>query len=131
MSESSVTFPTLEAIESKLLHSDFPEFRAGDKLRVHVRIDEGDKERIQVFEGVCIQRSHRGKRGSFTVRKMSHGVGVERVWSVNSPRVTKIDMISRGVVRRAKLYYLRGRSGNSARIREKIGGYKSARQAAK
>ncbi|TPV92348.1 MAG: 50S ribosomal protein L19 [Myxococcales bacterium FL481] len=126
MSDSTKKFPSLASIEAKLVQSSFPEFRAGDKVRVHVRIDEGDKERIQVFEGVCIHRSHRGCRGSFTVRKVSHGIGVERVWTVNSPRVTKVELVSRGVVRRAKLYYLRERSGNAARIREKIGGYKSA-----
>jgi large subunit ribosomal protein L19 len=118
--------PTIEAIEADLLRDDIPEFRAGDRVRVHARISEGGKERIQVFEGVCIHRSNRGKRGTFTVRKISDGIGVERVWPLASPRVSKVELVSRGRVRRAKLYYLRDRSGNAARIREKFGDYKSA-----
>ena len=118
--------PTIEAIESELARKDLPEFRGGDRIKVHVRISEGGKERIQVFEGVCIHRSNRGQRGTFTVRKVSDGVGVERVWALNSPRVTKVELVSRGRVRRAKMYYLRDRRGVRARIREKVGGYKSS-----
>lgn len=122
----SYSSPTIEAIEKELGRKDLPEFRAGDRIRVHALISEGGKERVQVFEGVCIHRSNRGNRGSFTVRKISDGIGVERVWPLNSPRVTQVELVSRGRVRRAKLYYLRDRRGNSARIREKIGKYASA-----
>lgn len=120
----SYSSPTIAAIEQELSRKDIPHFRAGDRVKVHALISEGNKERIQIFEGVCIHRSHRGNRGSFTVRKVSDGIGVERVWPIQSPRVTKVELVSRGRVRRAKLYYLRERSGNSARIREKIGAYK-------
>ena len=120
----SYSSPTIASIEKEITRNDVPHFRAGDRVRVHAMISEGDKERIQIFEGVCIHRSHRGSRGSFTVRKVSDGIGVERVWPLQSPRVTKLELVSRGRVRRAKLYYLRDRSGNSARIREKIGKYK-------
>ncbi len=122
MSNSS---PIIESIESTTHRSEpLPEFRPGDTIRVHARISEGNKERIQVFQGVCIHRKGGGARSSFTVRKISHGVGVERVWPVNSPRVVKVELVTRGRVRRAKLYYLRERRGNAARIREKIGSYK-------
>ena len=120
----SYSSPTIEAIEQELGRTDIPHFRAGDRIKVHALISEGNKERVQIFEGVCIHRSKRGARGNFTVRKVSNGIGVERVWPLNSPRVTKIELVSRGKVRRAKLYYLRERSGNSARIAEKIGAYK-------
>ena len=120
----SYSSPTIASIEKEITRNDVPHFRAGDRVRVHAMISEGDKERIQIFEGVCIHRSNRGSRGSFTVRKVSDGIGVERVWPLQSPRVTKLELVSRGRVRRAKLYYLRERSGNSARIREKIGKYK-------
>lgn len=122
----SYTSPTIEAIERAHLRTDLPEFRAGDTIRVHARISEGGKERIQVFEGVCIHRKRGGARGSFTVRKMSHNVGVERVWPESSPRVVKIELVNRGRVRRGKLYYLRGLRGNAARIRTKLGSYASA-----
>jgi large subunit ribosomal protein L19 len=115
--------PTIESIEQGYRRADLPRFRAGDTIRVHARITEGSKERIQVFEGVCIHRKRGGARGSFTVRKVSHGVGVERVWPENSPRVVKVELITRGRVRRAKLYYLRSLRGNAARIRAKIGDY--------
>lgn len=117
--------PLIEAIEASYKRSDIPEFRPGDTIRVHARISEGGKERIQVFQGVCIHRKRGGARGSFTVRKISHGVGVERVWAVNSPRVVKVELVSRGKVRKAKLYYLRNLSGNAARIRARLGGYAS------
>lgn len=115
--------PTIEAIERSYRRTDLPQFRSGDTVRVHAMISEGGKDRIQVFEGVCIHRKGGGARGSFTVRKLSHGVGVERVWPENSPRVVKVEMVSRGRVRRAKLYYLRDLSGNAARIKEKLGDY--------
>ncbi len=95
------------------------EFRAGDQVRVHVRIVEGDKERIQVFEGVVLGIKGRGARTSFTVRKVSYGVGVERIFPVHSPSVEKIEVITSGKVRRGKLYYLRERAGKAARLRER------------
>lgn len=115
--------PTIESIERSHRRQDLPQFRAGDTIRVHNRITEGNKERVQIFEGVCIHRKGGGARGSFTVRKVSHGVGVERTWPVSSPRVVKIELVTRGRVRRAKLYYLRSLRGNAAKIRRKIGGY--------
>jgi large subunit ribosomal protein L19 len=93
-----------------------PKFKAGDTVQVHVRIKEGDKERTQIFEGVCIARGNRGGSKSFTVRKSSHGVGVERIFLDNSPKVARLDVVQEGRVRRAKLYYLRGLSGKAARI---------------
>lgn len=114
------TRPIINKLQQEQVPSEIPDFRPGDKVRVHARISEGNKERIQVFEGVCIHRSNRGVRGTFTVRKVSEGIGVERVWPLASPRVSKIELVSRGRVRRAKLYYLRDRRGNAARIREKI-----------
>jgi large subunit ribosomal protein L19 len=97
-----------------------PEFGPGDTLRVNVRVVEGERERVQAFEGVCIGRSNRGLNSSFTVRKISYGEGVERVFPLYSPVVAGIEVVRRGDVRRAKLYYLRGRSGKSARIAEKM-----------
>jgi large subunit ribosomal protein L19 len=96
-----------------------PEFRPGDTLRVGVRVVEGERTRVQAFEGVCIARSNKGMGSSFTVRKISFGEGVERVFPLYSPNVDSIDVVRRGVVRRAKLYYLRGRTGKSARIAER------------
>ncbi|PRP91763.1 50S ribosomal protein L19 [Enhygromyxa salina] len=118
--------PIIHDLEQELSRTDIPEFRPGDRIAVHARISEGGKDRIQVFEGVCIHRKSRGLRGSFTVRKVTDNVGVERVWSLASPRVTKVELVSRGRVRRAKLYYLRDRRGNAARIKRKVGDYKSA-----
>ena len=101
------------------LRSDLPAFRAGDTLRVNVRVKEGDKERIQAFEGVCIARRGSGVSESFTVRKISNGVGVERIFPVHSPMIGDIAVLRRGRVRRAKLYYLRQLTGKATRIREK------------
>jgi large subunit ribosomal protein L19 len=98
---------------------DMPPFRSGDTLRVSVRVKEGDKERIQVFEGVCIRRRGHGTSESFTVRKVSYGVGVERTFPLHTPTVAKIEVLTRGDVRRAKLYYLRDRVGKAAKIKEK------------
>jgi large subunit ribosomal protein L19 len=109
----------ISAIEAKQLKDNVPEFRPGDTLRVHTKIKEGDKERIQIFEGVVIQQRGRGIGRTFTVRKISAGVGVERVFPLHSPNVTKIERVRQGRVRRAKLFYLRGLTGKSARIREK------------
>ncbi len=116
--------PILTAVErSTARKTPLPTFRAGDTIRVHALISEGNKERIQMFEGVCIHRKSGGRRRSFTVRKMSHGVGVERVFMEDSPRVVDVELVTRGRVRRAKLYYLRDLRGNAARIRRKQGGY--------
>ena len=108
-----------EAIEQFASGKEIPEFRAGDTLRVGVRVVEGERTRVQNFEGVCIARSNRGINSNFTVRKMSFGEGVERVFPLYSPNVESITVVRRGVVRRAKLYYLRGRTGKRARIAER------------
>jgi len=107
----------LELVEREQLRTDLPDFRVGDTIRVHVKIVEGEKERIQPFEGVVIRRKKGGIRSTFTVRKISYGIGVERVFPLHSPRLDRIDVISRGKVRRAKLFYLRGLKGKAARIR--------------
>ena len=109
----------LEAEAIGALGKDIPEFRPGDTLRVGVRVVEGERTRVQNFEGVCIARSNRGINSNFTVRKMSFGEGVERVFPLYSPNVEAIEVVRRGAVRRAKLYYLRGRTGKSARIAER------------
>ncbi len=110
---------TLQEVEKEYLRTDLPEFRAGDTIRVHVRVAEGDKERIQIFQGVVIRRRGSGTRASFAVRKVSAGVGVERVFPLHSPVIGKIEVVRRGRVRRAKLYYLRGLRGKAARIEER------------
>ncbi|MBW1971633.1 MAG: 50S ribosomal protein L19 [Deltaproteobacteria bacterium] len=109
----------LEQIEKEQMRLDLPEFSPGDTVRVHFRIVEGEKERIQVFEGVVIRKRKGRVRSTFTVRKVSYGIGVERIFPTYSPRIEKIEVISRGRVRRAKLYYLRKLRGKAARIREK------------
>lgn len=108
----------IKAIEAEQLRTDLPDFKAGDTLRVHVKVIEGEKERIQVFEGVCIRRQNGSIRETFTVRKVSYSIGVERTFPIHSPRIDKIEVMARGRVRRAKLYYLRQRSGRAARIKE-------------
>ncbi len=110
----------LEAIEREIQRRDLPPFRPGDTVRVHVKIREGDKERTQVFEGVVIRRRKGGSNGSFTVRKISYGVGVERIFPIGSPNVEKVEIKSRGHVRRSRLYYLRELKGKKARLRSKI-----------
>ena len=109
----------VKEIEQEQLRDGLPEFDAGDTLRVNVRVREGEKERIQAFEGVCIGRQGGGINETFTVRKVSSGIGVERVFPLHSPMLESINVVRRGRVRRAKLYYLRARRGKSARIREK------------
>lgn len=109
----------IDVIEKEQLRSDIPEFRAGDTVRVHVKVVEGSRERIQVFEGLVINRQNGGVRETFTVRRIASGVGVERVFPLHSPRLAKIEVTRRGIVRRAKLYYLRNLTGKAARIREK------------
>src|ERR671921_266929 len=108
-----------EAIEQSVQGRPIPEFRPGDTVRIGVRVVEGERTRVQNFEGVCIARANRGLGSSFTVRKISFGEGVERVFPLYSPTVDSIDVIRRGDVRRAKLYYLRGRTGKAARIAER------------
>lgn len=108
----------IEQIEKSYLRDDLPDFRAGDSVKVHVRIKEGDKERIQVFQGVCIARRGGGTGATFTVRKISQGIGVERVFPTHSPNLAKVEKIRSGAVRRAKLNYLRKLTGKSARIKE-------------
>jgi len=109
----------IQEIETQQIRTDLPPFAPGDTLRVNVRVREGEKERIQVFEGVCIARKNGGARETFTVRKVSGGVGVERIFPLHSPSVEGISVVRRGHVRRAKLYYLRALRGKKARIREK------------
>lgn len=109
----------LQLLENTQLRDDLPDFRAGDTVKVHVRVVEGGRERIQVFEGVVIARNGNGARASFTVRKISFGVGVERVFPLHAPIIDKIEVTRRGDVRRSKLYYLRDRVGKSARIKER------------
>ncbi|MBQ7705907.1 MAG: 50S ribosomal protein L19 [Selenomonadaceae bacterium] len=109
----------IEILEKEQLRKDIPEFAPGDTVKVHAKIVEGNRERIQIFEGVVIARSGSGVREMFTVRRISYGVGVERIFPVHSPRVDKIQVVRRGSVRRAKLYYLRKLTGKAARIKEK------------
>jgi large subunit ribosomal protein L19 len=108
-----------DVVDRARLRDDVPDFTPGDRLRVHVRVVEGNRERVQVFEGVVIRRKGSGARETFTVRKVSFGVGVERTFPVHSPIIARIEVASRGDVRRAKLYYLRDRVGKAAKIRER------------
>ena len=110
----------IQELEQAQLKNDLPEFGPGDTVRVQVRVKEGDRERLQAFEGVVIAKRNRGLNSSFTVRKISYGEGVERVFQTHSPLVASIEVRQRGDVRRAKLYYLRSRTGKSARIKQKI-----------
>ena len=109
----------IETLEKEQLRSDIPDFAPGDTVRVHAKIVEGSRERIQMFEGVVISRQGTGVRVTFTVRRISYGIGVERMFPVHSPRIEKIDVLRKGIVRRAKLYYLRNLTGKAARIKEK------------
>jgi len=111
---------SLDFVESEILRSDLPPFRVGDAVRVHVKVKEGEKERIQMFEGVVIRRRGSGVGETFTVRKIASGVGVERIFPVQSPLVTKVDIKSRGFVRRSRLYYLRDLTGKKARLHSKV-----------
>lgn len=108
--------PAVWSIEKTQLRQDLPEFRAGDTVRVNVKILEGDKERVQAFEGVCIRIHRGGSRASFTVRKISYGIGVERIFPLHSPRMESVELLTRGRVRKARLYYLRERMGRAARV---------------
>jgi large subunit ribosomal protein L19 len=110
---------TIDLIEKEHINIDIPDFQPGDTIKVHSKIIEGDKQRIQVFEGVVIGRKGGGSRASFTVRKISYGVGVERIFPLHSPKIAKIEVVRKGRVRRAKLYYLRKLRGKAARIKER------------
>jgi large subunit ribosomal protein L19 len=109
----------IREVTQQYLKSDIPEFRAGDTVKVHVRLKEGEKERVQVFEGLVISRKHGGVSETFTVRKISSGIGVERTFPLHTPSVAKLEVVRRGQVRRAKLYYIRGLRGKAARIKER------------
>ena len=110
----------IRQIEAEQLKSDIPQFNVGDTVRVYAKVVEGSKERIQMFEGVVIKKQNGGVRENFTVRRIASGVGVEKTWPVHSPRIDHIEVVRRGVVRRAKLYYLRDRKGKAAKIKEVI-----------
>lgn len=112
------TIPKIAEIESAQLRTGLPEFRVGDTVRVHYRIVEGDKDRVQVFQGVVLKRHRNGARSTFTVRKISFSIGVERIFLSHSPRIEKVEVIARGVVRRARLFYLRDLKGKAARVRD-------------
>jgi len=120
IAQGSTMSQVIDQIERDQLKQDVPSFAPGDTVVVQVRVKEGDRERLQAYEGVVIAKRNRGLNSSFTVRKVSHGEGVERVFQTHSPAVAGIEVKRRGDVRRAKLYYLRERSGKSARIREKV-----------
>ncbi len=122
---------TLDSIEKTQLRDNIPNFKAGDTVRVHVRIKEGNKERLQIFEGLCIARKHGGSRETVTIRKISFSVGVERIFPLHSTIIDHIDLVRRGKVRRAKLYYLRELRGKAARIKELDTRNKDAAKAAK
>ncbi|MBS7043509.1 MAG: 50S ribosomal protein L19 [Megasphaera micronuciformis] len=109
----------ISVLEQEQLRKDIPDFRPGDTVKVHVKVVEGNRERVQVFEGVVIGRQNGGVRETFTVRRVSYGIGVERTFLIHSPRLAKIEVSRRGIVRRAKLHYLRGLTGKAARIRER------------
>ncbi|HLS25467.1 MAG TPA: 50S ribosomal protein L19 [Beutenbergiaceae bacterium] len=109
----------LDDVDAASLRTDVPDFRPGDNVKVHVKVVEGSRSRVQVFQGTVIARNGGGVRETFTVRKASFGVGVERTFPVHSPTIDRIELVTRGDVRRAKLYYLRGRQGKATRIREK------------
>ena len=109
----------IERIDREQMRYDMPDFRPGDSIKVHIRIIEGNKERVQIFEGVVIRRRRGLMDATFTVRKISHGVGVEKTFALHSPRLNKVEIVSRGKIRRSKLYYLRGLRGKAARIKAK------------
>jgi large subunit ribosomal protein L19 len=119
VSSTAVAMNKTDLVEQPFLRSDIPQFRPGDTVKVHVRVVEGNRERVQVFQGVVIRRQNGGLRETFTVRKISFGVGVERTFPVHSPSIAKLELVSRGAVRRAKLYYLRELRGKKARIKER------------
>ncbi len=109
----------IDKIEQEQMRQDIPDFRPGDTVKVHIRIIEGTKERVQIFQGVVIKRKHGSMDASYTVRKISHGVGVEKTFALHNPRIEKIEVVTRGRVRRSRLFYLRKRRGKAARIKER------------
>ncbi len=109
----------MNRLEKEHMRTDIPQFRPGDTIKVHVKIKEGDKERLQAFQGIVIRKRKGGLRSSFTVRKISYGIGVERIFPTHSPTIDRIEIVQRGQVRRSRLYYLRNLKGKAARIREK------------
>jgi large subunit ribosomal protein L19 len=117
-----LTSPILAKLEQAQLRTDLPEFRVGDTVRVHYKIVEGEKERVQAFQGIVLKRHRAGVRSTFTVRKVSFNVGVERIFLAHSPRIERIEIVSKGVVRRARLFYLRNLSGKAARVRDEKDG---------
>lgn len=117
--EGGIVMDFIKMIEEQQMKNDIPSFRPGDTVKVHVKIVEGSRERIQVFEGVVIKRKGDGLRETFTVRRVTNGVGVERTFPLHTPRIDKLEIVRKGIVRRAKLYYLRKLSGKAARIRER------------
>ena len=123
MAEKQTVVPlVLQALEQEQLRKDIPEFAPGDTLKVHVKVVEGSRERIQVFEGVVIKRQGGSNRETFTVRKNSNGIGVEKTWPLHSPKIEKVEVTRRGKVRRAKLTYLRGRVGKASKVKEAVTG---------
>jgi len=110
----------IKAIEAEQLRTDLPEFNVGDTVKVHIRIKEGNKERVQIFEGTVLKRQNGGARETFTVRRFASGVGVEKTFPINTPVIEKIDVVRRGKVRRAKLFYLRDRVGKAAKVKERM-----------
>ena len=121
----------VDVVDAAIMRSDFPEFSSGDTVKVHVKIKEGEKERVQLFEGTVIKRGNRGAGKSFIVRKVAHGVGVERIFLETSPTISKVEVVSKGKVRRSKLYYIRGLEGKAAKIERDVQTNESATQAAK
>jgi large subunit ribosomal protein L19 len=110
----------IKAIEAEQLRTDLPEFNVGDTVKVHIRIKEGNKERVQIFEGTVLKKQNGGARETFTVRRFASGVGVEKTFPINTPVIEKIDVVRRGKVRRAKLFYLRDRVGKAAKVKERM-----------
>lgn len=110
----------IRELEAEQLRNDLPEFRIGDTVKVHIRIKEGNKERIQIFEGTVLKRQNGGSRETFTVRRFASGVGVEKTFPINAPVIEKVEVVRKGKVRRAKLYYLRDRVGKAAKVKERI-----------
>jgi len=108
-----------EILEKEQMRTDIPDFRTGDMIRVHAKIREGDKERVQAFQGVVIRKRGKGSNATFTVRKVSYGIGVERIFPLHSPLIDKVEIVDRGKVRRARLYYLRSRRGKAARVKKR------------
>ncbi len=117
--EKNIMSTIIEKINQEQMRQDIPEFRPGDTVKVHIRIIEGNKERVQIFQGVVIKRKRGSMDASYTVRKISHGIGVEKTFAVHNPRIEKIEVVSKGRVRRSRLYYLRGLKGKAARIQER------------